>query len=647
MRKISLILFFTIVFISCKIETKNNTDVDVLYNVSYVNEKGDAPESIKVKYGTILSEKQLPELNNPEYLFEGWYDYNSVKACAGKYDITKDITLTAKWKEIIQNNHIYLYSGEGWFLDGSVELIKEYKKGTNITLPNPEEIGLSCPNKVFSNWQVFDQNLREYIDWTNSYSFIISEDIKFRAAWKTITNEEDNTNLDELTDDNITDPDSSENDISNITTDDTNQNNDLPENDNNITPIDISEENDNTPIIQLSLSNANIHNIVGQEILINVCFEKFVMNPTNLIVYITNGSNILTQSVSIVNEKEFYLSTKGFNKGSYQVFSKYNEIESNKLSLELEKQSYTITFHPNKGSITTPQRVFEKDTGNTLIDTIPSISSLELYRSGYVFKGWTNIEGSKSIIYTDGAEISMVSDIDLYAVWGLAGTPTELIINKGEFTNYFNIQFNPVVNATKYQVFCSLSDDHSLLEEPITTIVSTTETILLPYDIVEPNNKHVYYFFVKALDDDNNTSEISNYYSYNCARYYTKPQFNWKYMHVGTNMRYAILGWRNSSNKSFWIYWNTENDVSKAQCLDRIVLSTFQDSAYYSDPDFCYTYNITSFFNTLVSQGKQTIYFWIKAADTDSEESMTSEFTDPISYTFSNISFAAEKKSIF
>ena len=69
----------------------------VFYSVSYVNEKGDAPETFLTSDGAVLSIIQLPQLKCDGYEFLGWYKGNT-KVIAGSYAVKENITLTAKWQ---------------------------------------------------------------------------------------------------------------------------------------------------------------------------------------------------------------------------------------------------------------------------------------------------------------------------------------------------------------------------------------------------------------------------------------------------------------------------------------------------------------------------------------------------------------------
>ena len=69
----------------------------VFYSVSYVNEKGDVPETFLTTEGAVLSTIQLPEMKCDGYKFLGWYS-GATKATPGGYTVQDNITLTAKWQ---------------------------------------------------------------------------------------------------------------------------------------------------------------------------------------------------------------------------------------------------------------------------------------------------------------------------------------------------------------------------------------------------------------------------------------------------------------------------------------------------------------------------------------------------------------------
>ena len=71
------------------------------YTISYSSEYGDAPTSKTVRYGYVLTAADLPDLTQANYSFKGWL-IDGASIAAG-YIVKKDITLTARWNEIIAN----------------------------------------------------------------------------------------------------------------------------------------------------------------------------------------------------------------------------------------------------------------------------------------------------------------------------------------------------------------------------------------------------------------------------------------------------------------------------------------------------------------------------------------------------------------
>lgn len=69
----------------------------LFYSVSYINEKGDAPESFLTVEGATLNSRQLPEMECEGYEFLGWYDGDR-KVEINSYRVQNNIKITAKWK---------------------------------------------------------------------------------------------------------------------------------------------------------------------------------------------------------------------------------------------------------------------------------------------------------------------------------------------------------------------------------------------------------------------------------------------------------------------------------------------------------------------------------------------------------------------
>lgn len=115
MKKFSLNLFiciFAVIFTSIFIGCKNPfmPEAPKTYLITYQTKFANAPNSVALKENTVLTSNQLPALSHTGYTFDGWYD-GSTKAVAGKYKVTKNVNLVAKWdKEPQKQGDIYLSS---------------------------------------------------------------------------------------------------------------------------------------------------------------------------------------------------------------------------------------------------------------------------------------------------------------------------------------------------------------------------------------------------------------------------------------------------------------------------------------------------------------------------------------------------------
>ena len=77
--------------------------IPVKYTVTYKTDYGTQPNSFNILEDSYFSYSQLPELSASGYIFEGWYDGDK-KVLANDYKVTKNVTLTAKWKKSETSN---------------------------------------------------------------------------------------------------------------------------------------------------------------------------------------------------------------------------------------------------------------------------------------------------------------------------------------------------------------------------------------------------------------------------------------------------------------------------------------------------------------------------------------------------------------
>ena len=75
--------------------------------------------------------------------------------------------------------------------------------------------------------------------------------------------------------------------------------------------------------------------------------------------------------------------------------------------------SCTITFNANGGSITTTTQSVKAGTATKL----KSATELGLNRENYTFAGWAKSSDAAAVDYADAAEVTLVSNLTLYALW--------------------------------------------------------------------------------------------------------------------------------------------------------------------------------------------------------------------------------------
>jgi uncharacterized repeat protein (TIGR02543 family) len=105
------------------------------YSVSYVNEKGDVPDTFLISEGAVLSTIQLPEMTCKGYKFKGWYS-GTTKIVAGSYKVKDNITLEAKWLKECTVNYVTAYGKTPTTI-----IVGEGEKLTSSQLPELTESG--------------------------------------------------------------------------------------------------------------------------------------------------------------------------------------------------------------------------------------------------------------------------------------------------------------------------------------------------------------------------------------------------------------------------------------------------------------------------------------------------------------------------
>lgn len=103
------------------ISDKPLPDLEPLNTITYETEFG----SISNKSASVITQSELPELSQNDYVFEGWYyDSNFTSRASIGDEVSSNITLYAKWTMIKKPSELEL------FLSDMGNAIREVK-GTN------------------------------------------------------------------------------------------------------------------------------------------------------------------------------------------------------------------------------------------------------------------------------------------------------------------------------------------------------------------------------------------------------------------------------------------------------------------------------------------------------------------------------------
>lgn len=89
--------------------SQKNKEYQIYYIISLVENGGESVNDISIKPNTEINYYQdLPSIKREGFLFLGWYFENGEK-CPSKYRIENNITLYAKWEEILESDWEYAF----------------------------------------------------------------------------------------------------------------------------------------------------------------------------------------------------------------------------------------------------------------------------------------------------------------------------------------------------------------------------------------------------------------------------------------------------------------------------------------------------------------------------------------------------------
>ena len=171
-----VIFSMTFTFFSCKTEVEEPEPQPTYYTVTYVSEHGTAPEAISVLENTVLTEEQLPSLSSGTLVFKGWYD-GDVKAVAGEYQVTRNVTLTAHWAATATVSYQSVF--------GTVPESFDVELNQTLTAENLADI--TCSPYTFQGWFYSKDENNNGTGTQAQADDSITADTPLYAKWQTAT----------------------------------------------------------------------------------------------------------------------------------------------------------------------------------------------------------------------------------------------------------------------------------------------------------------------------------------------------------------------------------------------------------------------------------------------------------------------------
>ncbi len=105
-------------------------------------------------------------------------------------------------------------------------------------------------------------------------------------------------------------------------------------------------------------------------------------------------------------------------------------ISSPEITYNIEVRPLVITYYKNDETNASGTQEGNKNANVTL----KSLGQLGLSRTGYTLQGWSSTSNG-SVAYTDGASVTLVSDITLYAIWQANKYNVTFDANGGKFSD--------------------------------------------------------------------------------------------------------------------------------------------------------------------------------------------------------------------
>lgn len=145
----------------------------------------------------------------------------------------------------------------------------------------------------------------------------------------------------------------------------------------------------------------------------------------------SGGAYLRYNNTSSQNRFRYYKSTSYTSQKPIQLYRK--------TSTEVVTNTYTVTFHPNEG-------VGDSYTQTITENIATPLSPNTFTREGYLFNGWNTQADGQGTSYTDEEEVTLTTDLDLYAQWTIQESGDET----WEQNYYLVTSTDQLVNGRSY-----------------------------------------------------------------------------------------------------------------------------------------------------------------------------------------------------
>ena len=210
------------------------------------------------------------------------------------------------------------------------------------------------------------------------------------------------------------------------------------------TVISTTSEQIRSPVVKDAVSNATISASISKTLQLNSDYNAkvSVSTPNQLsngqpVDGVTVKYTLTMTDPSVTQYPETTLDSTGIielqDTGTYQLkihAEKEGYLSSSEITYTIVVPSLKVTFNANGGTITTTTQDVPKNTSTPL----KSASELGLSRTGYTLQGWASTSNG-SVAHADGAQVTLSSDITLYAIWQANKYNVTFNANEGKFSD--------------------------------------------------------------------------------------------------------------------------------------------------------------------------------------------------------------------